>query len=69
MMDWMGNLYGKICILLDTELEIFNGLISNIISYILGKMIGLPTEFLTNEEGSKGGGVIQVSNLQFHRIN
>ena len=28
--------------------------------FISGKMIGLPTEFLTNEEGSKGGGVIQV---------
>ena len=24
-------------------------------------MIGLPNQFLTNEEGSKGGGVIQVS--------
>ena len=26
----------------------------------IGKMIGLPNQFLTNEEGSKGGGVIQV---------
>jgi hypothetical protein len=27
----------------------------------LGKMIGLPDEFLTNKKGSKGGGVIQVT--------
>ena len=33
---------------------------SSLSYFISGKMIGLPTEFLTNEEGSKGGGVIQV---------
>ena len=27
-------------------------------------MIGLPYEFLTNQEGSKGGGVIQVSTCE-----
>ena len=27
----------------------------------MGKMIGLPDQFLTNVEGSRGGGVIQVT--------
>lgn len=29
-----------------------------------GKMIGLPTKFMHHAEGSKGGGVIQVSNIK-----
>ena len=29
----------------------------------VGKMINLPDDFLSNKKGSKGGGVIQVTNI------
>lgn len=32
--------------------------------YILGKAIGLPPSFLALEEGSKGGGVIEVNSAK-----